>query len=589
VVHSLLLRLVLVLCLVPATVSAAALDDYYLSRFGLTAGAARALVQSTTRHADHCVTPLYRSLQRDWSQLEPATQSVLARRLLRPVLSLSYLSPGGHFTIHYAASGSADAPDPTDVSPANGIPDYIDEVAAVFEHVYAVEVNQMGYRPPPVARYDIYVKDMTSALGPGQGAYGATTAEMSPYPAVSATSYIEIDRAFTDKMFTQGTYQPVQMLEVTAAHEFNHAIQYGYNYYFEMWYGEATSTWMEDELYDSVNQSYTFLPDYLSNTSSISLNAPIDGGSEYGRWIFDRYLAESHSASMIRDIWARMGTLPPPTAGDIATVPVIDTVLSANNSSFSKEFLQFAKNLYLRNWSSHTADIDLIPAVTQLGSQSSYPADVAQINAKVAALQPYTIGYYQFLTSSSAPATLELTLSNLPAAVDVVAIKKNNDGTTSEYYLDRSTGKITVTAFNAVSTAEVELIVCNSGGTVSQSGGIAIHHNSTSGGGCFIATAAYGSYLHPKVALLREFRDKYLLTNRPGRLFVSFYYVVSPSIADVIARHEWMRGVVRVLLTPVVLSVEYPLAALLFAVACGSLLMRRGLRRRRGMRYARVS
>lgn len=79
------------------------------------------------------------------------------------------------------------------------------------------------------------------------------------------------------------------------------------------------------------------------------------------------------------------------------------------------------------------------------------------------------------------------------------------------------------------------------------------------GGGCFIATAAWGSYLHPKVALLRAFRDQHLLTNGPGRLFVKAYYAVSPPLADYIARHESLRSITRWALTPLVWAVEAPL------------------------------
>ncbi len=55
-------------------------------------------------------------------------------------------------------------------------------------------------------------------------------------------------------------------------------------------------------------------------------------------------------------------------------------------------------------------------------------------------------------------------------------------------------------------------------------------------GGCFIATAAYGSYLHPFVKTLRDFRDIILLTCSPGKSFVAWYYRVSPPIAEAIAR-----------------------------------------------------
>ena len=58
---------------------------------------------------------------------------------------------------------------------------------------------------------------------------------------------------------------------------------------------------------------------------------------------------------------------------------------------------------------------------------------------------------------------------------------------------------------------------------------------------CFIATAAYGSPLHPYVKTLRDFRDKYLVTSKLGRKFVDLYYKYSPFAADLIARHRILR------------------------------------------------
>jgi len=69
---------------------------------------------------------------------------------------------------------------------------------------------------------------------------------------------------------------------------------------------------------------------------------------------------------------------------------------------------------------------------------------------------------------------------------------------------------------------------------------------------CFIATAAYGYYSAPQVRALRAFRDRYLLTNAPGRAFVHWYYRHSPPAARYISTHPLWKAVVRIALWPAV-------------------------------------
>ncbi len=76
---------------------------------------------------------------------------------------------------------------------------------------------------------------------------------------------------------------------------------------------------------------------------------------------------------------------------------------------------------------------------------------------------------------------------------------------------------------------------------------------------CFIATAAYGSYMNDQVQYLRNFRDQYLLTNHLGRKFVAWYYSWSPEYAYKLRQNPGMMGVVRAAIYVTVLGLKFGL------------------------------
>ena len=76
------------------------------------------------------------------------------------------------------------------------------------------------------------------------------------------------------------------------------------------------------------------------------------------------------------------------------------------------------------------------------------------------------------------------------------------------------------------------------------------------GGGCLIATAAYGSELAPQVQMLREIRDNQLMNTESGKSFMSgfneLYYIFSPTIADMERESPMFKEIVKAGLTPMI-------------------------------------
>ncbi len=545
------------------------LDDYYLSQFSAQSNQnqlqkAVLSLASDGGESPHCGTPLKHKLRQDWDKLEPATQKVLAKQLAAPVLSgpeSTLWSPTGKFKIHYTISGADAVP---------SIP-WVQTVAQTFDDV-AAAYTARGWRLAPTvagAPYDVYMLDLAPQRLYGQ----TTTAQSIPSAGFSNAygSYMEIDNNFTDALY--GPYTATQSLQITAAHEYHHAIQYGYNVFFDIWYAEATSSWHEDELYDGVNQIYNYLPGWFNNsTLALDTATSTTTGGGYGRWIFNRYLAEQHGTAFIRTAWEKLAPMNSPGGNaDIPMAPVLDNLLISTpySTSLGSDFSGFVKRVYLRDWTSHVADISIIHPYSPSATLSSYPATSS------ITLAHYSFAFFKF-TPSATVSTLNLNLSKT-SAIRTALFKKSGNSTPTEITAN-SDGSYTVSGFGSLNPAtdEIVLMVVNSSAadnhqasfnTGGSAPAVAEPVISTGGGGgggssgCFIATAAYGSYLHPQVRLLRNFRDQHLLTNAPGRAFVALYYRLSPPLAEFIAGNELLRAMTRLALLPFIAAVAHPALA----------------------------
>ncbi len=583
------LYLLLTLALVfPA--QAGELDDYYLSRFGgisaMQLTAVGQVQSSINLPIERCGTPLVRGLRQDWPRLQAATQIVLAKQLAAPAQQLFYQST--HFVVHYAPTG-LDSPRNASQTNANGIPLWVVTVADTFESVYATEVGAMGYKDPIPAgqHFDVYLQNIGSQ-------YLGVTDSSAP----AAQPYITIENDFAE--FISSGFTAEQLLQITAAHEFHHAIQFAYTYWFDMWYAEASATWIEDEVYDGVNQLYTYLTPY-SHFPGYSLNTPVSTttGGGYGRWIFNRFLAEKYGVSMIRQLWE--DTIDSAEKGsDINMLTYIDSRLNKNQnpSSLATEFEAFAKQLYLNEWTSHPNDLSRFPTLL-MANYVSYPVNAKSGVFPGGSLQPYAFAAFSFTPPGNAgQGDLVLTLSSRTPGIKL-ALYKEMSSDIQPIAVDPAADNLTVASFIGGGIRKVVLLVINtssSTGTISfstdgskttipvtgfpplgtsMSTGTAIVApvivSSSSSKSCFIATAAYGSYLHPKVQVLRDFRDRNLLTNPLGQSFVAWYYRWSPGAARGIADRPLLRLVCRSVLTPLILTIEHPLVVFSGVFALASL------------------
>ncbi len=174
-----------------------------------------------------------------------------------------------------------------------------------LEHVWGQEVPMMRRQPladggsagddtNPDNRVDVFLEDIGL-----EGYYGYCTTD-DETGASQVSAYCALDDDFARNQF--GGANPLNSLRVTAAHEFFHAIQFAADVTEDVWFMEGSATWVEDVVYDNINDNYQYLPTSLIRHPRTSLDYS-GGGYPYGSFIFFTYATARHGATTVRRFW----------------------------------------------------------------------------------------------------------------------------------------------------------------------------------------------------------------------------------------------------------------------------------------------
>jgi hypothetical protein len=233
---------------------------------------------------------------------------------------------------------------------------YVDSAGKYFDYSWDFIVDTLGYESPELitgfTKYQVYITNIS--------AYGFTM----PYPEIPIdqndpipryTSYIEIDNDFS------AVYYPsrgIPALKVTAAHELHHAIQfsrYGIQEK-DRYFAEITSTWMEDVVFNDVNDYYQYLPSGHFASPELSLIYS-NGLVEYSRAIFGKFIQERYSPTVMLNTWTNIA--------NGGSVRALDDALLAIGFNLRKAFVEFS------TWNYYTG-IKAIPGIYYSEAQN-YP------------------------------------------------------------------------------------------------------------------------------------------------------------------------------------------------------------------------
>ncbi|HEU4598934.1 MAG TPA: MXAN_6640 family putative metalloprotease [Solirubrobacterales bacterium] len=244
-----------------------------------------------------------------------------------------------HFCVHWVAEG-LDAPGLADRD-GDGAPDFVERVLRVAERVHTVENEKLGWREPRSdgrkggrrGKTDVYLSQIGGELfGYAAPDLGQATREHRIPRRLHG--YLVLDNDYSPFEFP-GT-NPLEDLRVTFAHEYNHILQFNYDAYQDPWFAEASATWMEDQVFNGINDYLRYVRRWVRLWATPLTTSSI---KEYGSAAWNQWLARRYGPAIVRRAWAGAIDAKP---GGFSVASYERAIRSAGPSSLSHDFTRFA-------------------------------------------------------------------------------------------------------------------------------------------------------------------------------------------------------------------------------------------------------
>ena len=258
----------------------------------------------------------------------------------------------GQFCVHWVET-SNDRPSLTDTSPSNGIPDYVDLVMQRMQDSYDVENTALGWPEPKsdgnagqgpsgessAGLTDVYLSEICEgACVFGYAGPDDSSAQCNGAPFRCA-AFLVLDNDYEEF----GYPDPDVPLSVTAAHEYNHILQFAIDAIQDIWMFESTATWAEEKVFPDANDwLLTYMPGWARNPHQSITRASGGGGLRvYGTAVWNHWLDQGagYGPDVILDSWQRSRQTDPK---DFAVAAYDAGIQENGGSGFSKEFARFA-------------------------------------------------------------------------------------------------------------------------------------------------------------------------------------------------------------------------------------------------------